>query len=345
MEQNYEADTIIIDKIKNTILYSIYGDTFGVPFELWSPEFIKKKINEIFNKEDYIIHNNNKIINKLVKTHKNNFIGEYSDDSEMILATMDSIINNCGISNNLLETFKKYYSCERGYGINTGKILSGEIINTISTSNGGLMRICPVAIWNFYSDSCDLERDIINDLKLTNHNSIESIQTCLFFSKIIIYFLNLNKPCEIQDFISFITDIISELNIIKEPILLIINNFLKNNDALELEIINKLEIYTTDCVVSIQKVLNAFLFHYNEPDMIIPYINSYGGDTDTHCNLIGSLIGARFGTLNNNVEFDKIENIENIYKLTNKFTNIVMERYKNLKDIKNINIETTYIGL
>lgn len=338
-------DTIIIDKIKNTILYSIYGDTFGVPFELWSQEFIKKKINEIIKNEDYIIHNNNKIVIKLVKTHKNKFIGEYSDDSEMILATMDSIIINCGINNNLLETFKKYYTSDRGYGINTSKLLNGEIINTInqSTSNGGLMRICPVAIWNFYSNSCDLEQDIINDLKITNHNSIESFQTCLLFSKMIIYFLNLNNSCDIKDFIRYITDVVSNLNIIKEPILLIINNYLEKSN--ELEIINKLEIYTTDCISSMQKVLNAFLFHYDEPNVMIPYVNSYGGDTDTNCNLIGSLIGARFGSqINSNVEFDKIENIENIIKLTDKFTNVVMERYANLKEIKT-NIKTLYIGL
>lgn len=352
------VETDIHNKIEASILCGIYGDAFGVPFELWSSEFMQKKIKEIINKEDYIIdNNNNKIINKLVKTHKNDFIGQYSDDSEMVLATIDSIITNCGINNNLLKTFQKLYSAHRGYGSNTEKILRGEILidenqNMISTSNGGLMRISPIAFWNFYSESFELERDIINDLKTTNHDSQESIQTCLLFSKIIIHFLNIKSHDNIQDFIMFIKNTINDqkFNLINDPVMDVINSFLNNQN--ELAIIHTLEVYSTNCIITIQKVLNAFLFHYNEPNMMIPYVNSYGGDTDTHCNLIGTLIGARDGMNQNDMlnssiisksEIEKIENYEKIKLLINEFTNIVIMRYKNLIDVKKT--EINYYGL
>ena len=51
----------LINKIKSIILWGIYGDAFGLPFELWTPDFIQKKINEMILEESNYININGKL--------------------------------------------------------------------------------------------------------------------------------------------------------------------------------------------------------------------------------------------------------------------------------------------
>ena len=105
----------LTNKILGIIFGGAYGDAFGAPVELWSPDFIKKTLG-------------NNIIKELIKTHKNDFIGQYTDDTEMILATIKSINSKCGINyENILKTFRDDYNSNRGYGLSTSQLLNNEI--------------------------------------------------------------------------------------------------------------------------------------------------------------------------------------------------------------------------
>ena len=47
-------------------------------------------------------------ITKLIKTHKNDFIGQYTDDSEMIRAIIKSIIKMNGyVVTDIIDSFKE----------------------------------------------------------------------------------------------------------------------------------------------------------------------------------------------------------------------------------------------
>lgn len=327
-------------KIIGSVLGGAYGDAFGLPVELWSKDFLQKKLESY--KDFTFSENNLKYLNTIIKTHKNDFIGEYSDDTEMSLATIESISKNATIiSDKLLESFKKNYSKNRGYGANTTKILEGNISEEIikSDSNGGLMRIYPVAIWNSYTNNYDLMKDIKNDLKVTNHDTPKSIQTCYFFSKIIINFLK-NDNININEFINFMEKELEtgdknynyNYENIKDSIIEIINNFKNDNNNLnEYKIVDNLYTYSTDCTETLQKVINALLYHWNEPIKSISYIVSYGGDTDTNAGILGSIQGVRFGDKFIFDKFNIIENADNIINVANNFSDFVISRKNNLE--------------
>lgn len=339
------------NKIIGSVLGGAYGDAFGLPVELWSKDFLQKKLDSY--KEFTFTVNNLKYLNTIIKTHKNDFIGEYSDDTEMSLNTIESILNCATInSEKLLGTFKKNYNKNRGYGSNTSKILENSINNEDkiqqSDSNGGLMRICPVAIWNSYTNNYELMKDIKNNLKVTNHDTNKSIQVCYLFSKIINNFIKTNN-ITIDDFITFLEkelengdkDYKYNYDEIKDYIFEVLNNYKNdNNKSNEYKLVDNMYTYSTDCVETLQKVINALLYHWNNPLESLSYIVSYGGDTDTNAGILGSIQGTRFGDAYIIEKFNIIENSMNIINTANKFADFVIYRKNNLE--KNY---YTYYGL
>ena len=325
----------MIDKIRNTILYHIYGDVFGVPFELWTNEFIQHMINKL--NLDFVDKNGTKLITKLCKTHKNDFIGQYSDDSEMIIATIDCINNtlNC---ENLLKYFKQHYTENRGYGYITESILLNDDNPQVkSDNNGGLMRMTPIALWNLHTSDFELKHDIIYNLELTYHNTQKNIDVCYLFCKIIIS--NILHNLSLNEFINFLQLQINNLVSIKNEINEIIDNFINHGD--EYNIINRYDNYSLDVVETFCKTLNIFLYHYDEHEYMFSYGVLYGGDTDTITGIVGALVGSKFDIEIN--EIIKIENIDFINTLIDKFIVNIKNKQANIQ--KYDNYENNYICL
>ncbi len=338
MSTENTENPVITNRILGAIMGGAFGDAMGLPLELWNSEFIQKKLSDQSNeslKEKVITINNIKYVNGFIKTHKNDFIGEYSDDTEMTLGTIESILHIGGVTpSHLLGTFKKNFKESRGYGHNTSKILTGETVNTKSDSNGGLMRICPIALWNITHKDWELEKDVITDLKVTNHDTLKSIQTCMLFCKIIIYLVNTSDPTSIsvKNFVNFIEKELSNYPEISSQIRLVLDNFISGKN--ESTIVSQLETYSTDCVETLQKVLNALLFHWDNPDFALSSIISYGGDTDTQTGILGSILGARFGLGFMNGKYVQVENNESILDLAKRFASLTHFRaYNNTHNI------------
>jgi ADP-ribosylglycohydrolase len=322
---------MITNKIIGTIMGVAFGDAMGLPLELWSSEFIQKKLSDTSNdtlKNNVFSYMDKKYVNGFIKTHKNDFIGEYSDDTEMTLGIIESILLIGEVNSiHLLENFKKNYKESRGYGYNTSRILKGESINEKSDSNGGLMRISPIALWNLESTDSKLKKDIILVLNTTNHDTPTSIETCMLLCKIIIYMIKNTEPNSllINEFISFLEMEISNYPNIEIDIRTVINNFKSGND--ELKIISTLEPYSTNCIETFQKVINSLLFHWNEPELALSYIISYGGDTDTQTSILSSILGSRFGLDFMNEKFTIVENYEKILQLAKEFASLINYTY------------------
>jgi ADP-ribosylglycohydrolase len=311
----------LTNKILGIIFGGAYGDAFGAPVELWSPDFIKKKLG-------------NNIIKELIKTHKNDFIGQYTDDTEMVLATIKSINSKCGINyDDILKTFKEDYNSNRGYGFSTNQLLNNEINekNNLSESNGGLMRISPIAIWNINSNDIELKDNIINILKLTSHHSEKSIDCCFLFSKIMIYCIKSTK-INVNDFKEKLSDFIKNLSI-ENDIRRIINKSEFDN---ELDKISELEIYSTDSLETLMKVLNTIIYHFDKPKDAISYVVSYGGDTDTCAGLVGALMGSIYGFDYIKDDVHLIENFSKINEHSVAFSKNVYYKYKYLNEIGKI---------
>ena len=311
----------LTNKILGIIFGGAYGDAFGAPVELWSPDFIKKTLG-------------NNIIKELIKTHKNDFIGQYTDDTEMILATIKSINSKCGINyENILKTFRDDYNSNRGYGLSTSQLLNNEINekSSLSESNGGLMRISPIAIWNINSNDIELKNNITDILKLTFHHSKKSIDCCFLFSKIMIYCIK-STIININDFKEKLLGFVKNLSI-ENDIMKIIN---KSEFDSELDKISDLEIYSTDSSETLMKVFNAMIYHFYKPKDAISYVVSYGGDTDTSAGLVGALMGAIYGYDYIKNDVNLIENYSKINELSLTFSKNVYHKYKYLNEINTI---------
>ena len=82
------------DSIKGALFGFFVGDALGVPVEFVDRETLRK--NKIKDMEEYGTHNQPK--------------GTWSDDSSMILATMDSIINEKKINYfDIMNKFNEWY--------------------------------------------------------------------------------------------------------------------------------------------------------------------------------------------------------------------------------------------
>jgi ADP-ribosylglycohydrolase len=322
------------DKVIGGILGAVYGDAFGVPFEMWSHDFLQKKLDSdnCFLNKYFVDKNKTKIINDFVKTHKNDYEGEYSDDSVLSLATIKSILQ-CGQINidHMFETFCDEYSTNknRGWGTNTEKILSDRKMpdGQKSESDGGLMRILPVIFW---STDTDMKENIVDVLRITNHDSEKSIQCCLLYSKLIKTLLV--GDIDVNHFTQLIMSSVKNLSLIENNISDIVQNFLDENKG-EMTVVEKLENYTTDCLIILQKVLNAVLYHFDDPIAAVAYGVSYGGDTDT----IGTLIGGLMGVLHGSSSFvnKKIENYQNIEKIAKEFSTLLEFKISSSKKYEN----------
>jgi len=277
-------------KINGSIICGIYGDALGAPVELWSAEFILKRVGKI---------------TKLIKTHKNDFIGQYTDDTEMIRAIIKSIINmNSYVVTDILNSFKKNYTPNRGYGMSTENLLKNNIVpENDKMSNGGIMRLIPVILISLNDSNYVFENKIIENLSLTGHTHEKSIKYSLMFSNFIKFLIN-NDNILVNNVINYFKD-----NYSNDLVLMnIINNYINNND--EMEIIKSFDTYSIDVDITFFKVINSLLYNFNDPLKTLTRIVEYGGDTDTAASLLGNIIGIIHGY--EWIDKDELNKIENI---------------------------------
>lgn len=177
------------DRIVGCLYGYFVGDALGVPIEFNSRESLKKNPTRKMN--EYGTHNQPK--------------GTWSDDSSMVLATIDSMYNNKDVflSNNVInynDLMKRFlnwklhaeytpnnFTFDIGnstsvaltkYENNNSNVFCGEN-NINSNGNGSLMRILPVSL-------CTKEDyDIIKNVSSLTHAHILSVMSCYIYSIII----------------------------------------------------------------------------------------------------------------------------------------------------------------
>jgi ADP-ribosylglycohydrolase len=161
-----------LDAVQGMLYGSALGDALGVPYE-----FAQEK-REFTGKLEHIAIRTNRF-------HETKYfsLGQYSDDTEMMLALAFSILESSGYhQENALKSYLKWANAgTKSMGRNTRDLLQG--IKTVkgfvnrynkqfatdeamenSQSNGALMRCCPLA--------CLREDEYIDDCQLTNPSSI-----------------------------------------------------------------------------------------------------------------------------------------------------------------------------
>lgn len=238
------------DLLKIAIYGFIIGDIIGVPYE-----FKERPLN----------------------LKNPTFLGLWSDDSSMVLATMDSIRECKGINiKDLKQKFLnwlndgKYTKDNRTFGVgNTTKtaLLTGISQNKITDNgNGALMRVLPLA----FLDVDDSE--ILKVCGIT-HSHFISNEACLIYIHVLRKLPN-EKLENILKEMTFTKDF-SQLKKLKD---------LKEED------INSTA-YVVDTLIS------TFwcLIHSNSYETALLKALNLGGDTDTICALVGGSAALIYG--------------------------------------------------
>lgn len=286
------------NRLKNGILGFIIGDAMGVPLE-----FTKRRNEKVTDMLEYGSHNMPK--------------GSWSDDSSMVIATMQSIIDNKGninykdIMNNFILWIEKgkFTSNNKTFGVGgtTFKALRNYyyreefimykdplmcgIDDIKDNGNGSLMRILPIAYYCYYKKLKEEIYKLVKDISSMTHRHSISILGCYIYVLFVIGILNGEEKEKIYKGIR-------KYNYNKYFDKETINNYsrlLDNNISL-LDIDN---INSSGYVLNtLEAVIWCFMNSNDYNESIIKAIN-LGDDVDTIGALVGGLSGSYYNKINN----------------------------------------------
>lgn len=279
------------EKIKSSILGFIVGDSLGVPHEFQSRETLRK----------------NPVTTMVGGGSWEQPIGTWSDDTSMILSTLDSLsggydVHDLGNSFNNWLYLNDYtphgevFDC----GIQTREslkrihkqIISNQTITPLPPStddkqngNGSLMRILP---FGFYLQNHPIDErwEIINEVSSLTHSHIRSIIGCFIYSELVMDLMSgLGKSESYHNMKERVSEFLEDKVPPKE--LEIFGRILKS----DISYLKENEIQSTPYVVyTLESVIWCFLRKENFKDSVLTGVN-LGGDTDTIGGLIGGLSG------------------------------------------------------
>ena len=166
----------IENRLKGSLFGFFVGDALGVPVEFFSREELKK--HRIKDMEEFGTHHQPK--------------GTWSDDSSMVIATIDSLnksnaINYKDIMNNFIKWYKngEYTPFGEVFDIgNATAVALNKYVNdqkdfrcgsseVYSNGNGSLMRILPISLYLHYTD--DDMYEVVRNISSMTHSHIFSV--------------------------------------------------------------------------------------------------------------------------------------------------------------------------
>lgn len=177
------------DEIKAAIFGTVVGDALGVPVEFSSR--IQRKEDPVTDMREYGTHKQPK--------------GTWSDDSSMMLATMDSIVIKQEIQfDDIMNRFGKWLSngeyTPHGKTFDFGRTCENAIRKYHSgvdprecggnkendNGNGSLMRIMPISLWFALEDDYDIDyaADTVQDASRLTHAHPRSLIGCMIYTSI-----------------------------------------------------------------------------------------------------------------------------------------------------------------
>jgi len=279
-------------KVKDGILGFAIGDSLGVPVEFLSRNFLNEY--PVVDMMDCGVHNQVK--------------GTWSDDTSMILATIDGI-NNCNDIDylQLMENFCLWINSQKYtphgevfdvgnttyhaldnflFGDTSPVMCGGNRVN--DNGNGSLMRILPLAYYFFYNPVSDLEMsEVINNVSSLTHRHPISCMGCYLYTKFAISLLegkNFNEAYNKlqKSDVSMYSDEVK--NVYKRVLSGELNDIKTSDDI-------KSSGYVVD---TLEASLWCCLTGVNYETSVLKAVN-LGEDTDTIGALTGGLCGIKYG--------------------------------------------------
>ena len=279
----------LIDKFIGSLMGTQVGDALGMPVEGYS----HYEITSLFGRVDQMMEA------RLGK-------GTYTDDTEMMIATAESLIACNGFDGqHLAQYFIDNFHSERGYGAGTIKALSliksgiawdkagSMVFDGGSFGNGAAMRIAPVGIF-YYVNHRELRR-IAAESSIITHNHLLGKEGAILQAFTIAQAIRLNPQdtFDIQHFLQeLINFLVPEAKVYKEKLELVGKLLDKEPDP-EI-IINQLG-HDSTAPNSVPTAIYCFLSHLHSFREALVYAVGLGGDTDTIAAMTGAVSGAFHG--------------------------------------------------
>jgi len=317
---------------KNEILGGVcglaLGDALGVPFEFMQREQVKKY--DLSRMYEY-------------GTHKQP-MGTFSDDTSMVLATMDAMCGNLGSMNRVMDNFIDWL--DRGKYTANGDVFdvggttlraieryrTGEALalcgedDEYSNGNGSLMRMLPVVYYVWVHRGLKVDADTVNIISmysgLTHAHEVSKV-CCVYYVYIALYILaegaKLGLRRAIENGIKAVENYYNSAGY--NPILGI-----RGIDSLmEIFKLDEEDIKSSGYVIDTLEASLWSLYHATGFKSAVAGAVSLGGDTDTVGAVTGSLAGVYYGFSNLPVDWmQELRNKELIYGICDKF----YEKYK-----------------
>lgn len=315
-----------MDKMNAGILGFVVGDALGVPIEFLNRKYLEKKpLTEMIGFGSHNVPE-----------------GTWSDDSSMMLATMDSVIENSGINyDDMMYKFSEWTDCAKytatdrlfDIGISTSRAISnfkrgnsaldcgGSGFN--ENGNGSLMRILPIVFYlNSNNFTEDEEVEIINNSSSLTHGHEISCLGCKIFSDYIKALLN---DFDKETALAFVRT--------KKYDDYYSNNSVKYYKRIlfdDLSKFSKDEIKSSGFVVdTLEASLWCTLNSNSYEEAVVTAIN-LGEDTDTIGAITGALNGIIYGESQIPERWiSKLRKKDYVLELTNTFVNTLVGLKKN----------------
>lgn len=293
--------------IKGAVMGAIMGDALGVPYEFKKKEEIAK-----------------------VKLNK---VDKWSDDTSMILCTMESLCeledySTKHIADKYIKWLYNGYWTPQGIVLDCGRttsqalrlyrqkgILTG-IDDEDACGNGSLMRIIPILF--YVHKNIENKFDIIKEFSSITHSNMRCVIGCAIYIELGLNLLNG-------------MDIKTAYHKMQETIIKEYENYQEELSLFNRILFNNIYEYDTNTlngsgyiIHSLESSLHSFMTSKNYKDSIIKAI-SIGEDTDTIACITGGLSGLYYGYDDIPKKYiDKLPRRDDILKLLNEFE----EKYK-----------------
>ena len=289
------------NKYKAAVLGLIVGEALGVPVEFKSRSNMKD--NPITNMIGYGTHNQPS--------------GTWSDDSSMVIATMEwlgEMKDKQPDYTLLMDKFSNWlmYGSYTPYGevFDCGISTSRAIINygkgmeplecggklEWENGNGSLMRILPVALYcaeGLATDDMD-GKELIYDLSALTHAHLRSKMGCLIYSKLVadlLYTKDMNKMKIAEKSISICKNYFDS----DEDVMAENKKYARLWNVRTFSMLKEDDIKSSGYVVdTLEAAIWCFLNTDNYKDCVLKAVN-LGGDTDTIGAVAGGLAGVYYG--------------------------------------------------
>ena len=253
----------------------------------------------------------------------------YTDDTDMTIILARHLIKNRGtVDRDQLHAEYANGNLEKGYSKKTRNILERikkrekKIGRGFATTNGAIMRIAPLGLVKFDTDK-ELICNIQNALYYT-HLTEEAIASAFIFSKTIRKIVT-NAFGTRYDLLSYIL----QKSAIFPPLFTKLNlmSFCITHDInITYELTGKRDTVQIEAMDCLACALYLYFRYYDKPKKAICEAASLGGDTDTIAKLVGDLIGATYGVIENE-DWKDIEGENELISLGKQFRELDQEMY------------------